>query len=110
MHALTALLAQAASGPIQEPISNSFLSLESDERFAALAIVVGCATGIIISLGAFVAGAIDKVHRRRVESDLKRDMLDRGMSADEVVKVIEAAAPPDDATQRWIASWCRKKK
>jgi hypothetical protein len=41
--------------------------------------------------------------------DLKRDMIERGMSADEIAKVIESATPPDDATQRWIASWAKKK-
>jgi hypothetical protein len=54
---------------------------------------------------------LDAAHRRRTEADLKREMLDRGMSVDEIVKVIEAAAPPEDAAGRWIASWgkCGKK-
>ena len=30
-------------------------------------------------------------------------------AVDEIVKVIEAAPPPEDATGRWIASWCRKR-
>jgi hypothetical protein len=103
------LFAQAGAPSSGDPVMESFLGLDHGERFAALAIVVGCATGIVIALAGFISGTIDKVHRRRIEAELKRDMLDRGMSADEVVKVIEAAAPPDDATQRWIASWCRKK-
>jgi hypothetical protein len=41
---------------------------------------------------------------------MKRDMIERGMSADEITKVIEAAMPPEDATQRWIASWAKKCK
>jgi hypothetical protein len=32
------------------------------------------------------------------------------MSVDEVTKIIETVAPPEDATERWIASWCSKKK
>ena len=40
---------------------------------------------------------------------MKREMIERGMSADEITKVIEAAMPPEDATQRWIASWAKKK-
>jgi hypothetical protein len=41
--------------------------------------------------------------------DLKRDMIERGMSADEIARVIECAAPPDEATERLIASWAKKK-
>ena len=41
--------------------------------------------------------------------DLKREMIDRGMSADEISKVVESTTPPEDATQRLIASWARKK-
>jgi hypothetical protein len=41
--------------------------------------------------------------------ELKRDMIDRGMSAEEIAKIIESATPPEDATQRLIASWARKK-
>jgi hypothetical protein len=44
-----------------------------------------------------------------VEAEMKRDMIERGMSADEIAKIIEAASPPEDGTQRWIASWARKK-
>jgi hypothetical protein len=32
------------------------------------------------------------------------------MSADEIEKIIESAAPPEDATQRLIASWANKKR
>jgi len=34
---------------------------------------------------------------------MKREMIERGMSADEITKVIEAAMPPEDAT-RTVAS------
>jgi hypothetical protein len=36
-------------------------------------------------------------------------MLDRGMSADEIAKIIESAMPPEDACERVIASWAKKK-
>jgi hypothetical protein len=37
-------------------------------------------------------------------------MLDRGMSVEEVVKVIEAAGPPEDVASRWVDSWCKRRK
>jgi hypothetical protein len=37
-------------------------------------------------------------------------MLDRGMTADEIAKVIESATPPEMGFDRWVASWCKNKK
>jgi hypothetical protein len=81
-----------------------------DHRFALIVIVIGCATGVICTVAMYLFHTINSIHRRRIEADMKRDMLDRGMSADEIAKVIEAASPPEDGTQRWIASWARKSK
>jgi hypothetical protein len=82
----------------------------SSEQWFVLALVaIGCVTAVIISLAGIAASVVSAVHRRRIEENLKQDMLDRGMTADEIVKVIESAAPPEDATGRWIASWCKKK-
>lgn len=92
-----------------DPWADAFFGIESGERFPLLVIAIGCATGIIISLAGISAGVLNAMHRRRVEEGMKRDMLDRGMSADEIVKVVEAAPPPEDATGRWVASWCKKK-
>ena len=33
---------------------------------------------------------INSIHRRRAENDLKRELLERGMSADEIATVIRA--------------------
>lgn len=83
--------------------------LNPNNRFALIVVVVGCATGVICTLITFVSSTINSIHHRRVEADMKREMIERGMSADEITKVIEAAMPPEDATQRWIASWAKKK-
>jgi hypothetical protein len=40
----------------------------------------------------------NSIHRRRAEMDLKREMIERGMSADEIAKVIESSAPKDECT------------
>ncbi len=87
-----------------------FSGLDPSKRFALVVVVIGCATGVICTLVVFISSTITSIHHRRLEADMKREMIERGMSADEITKVIEAAPPPEDATQRWIASWANKKK
>lgn len=83
--------------------------MDHDQRFVLLLVEIGCATGVICTLSMLIMHTINSMHRRRVEAELKRDMLDRGMSATEIATVIESAAPPEDGTQRWIASWAKRK-
>jgi hypothetical protein len=90
--------------------TNTFGELDSGRRFSLIVVVVGCATGVLCTLLGCISSTINSIHHRRVEADMKREMIDRGMSADEIAKVIEAAMPPEDATQRWIASWAKKCK
>src|SRR5690606_3710764 len=86
-----------------------FDGMHSDARFGiVMAIVLGVTAAVII-LGCVGWNMANSMHRRRLEADLKRDMLDRGMSADEISKVIEAASPPEGGFDRWMASWARKK-
>ena len=89
--------------------SDTVSGLNPNNRFALVVVVIGCATGVICTIVMFAASTINSIHHRRVEADMKRDMIERGMSADEITKIIEAAMPPEDATQRWIASWAKKK-
>ena len=98
------VLAQSGSGFMQ-----SFDGLEGDKKFAVIAVFVGCATGVLCTLIVWTSNTITSIHRRRLEVDMKRDMIERGMTADEIVKVIEAAPPLEDGTQRWIASWGQRK-
>jgi hypothetical protein len=90
--------------------TSMFSDLDPSKRFALIVVVVGCATGVLCTLVGCISGTINSIHHRRVEADMKRDMIERGMSADEITKIIEAAMPPEDATQRWIASWAKKCK
>jgi hypothetical protein len=45
---------------------------------------------MLILLTLIITGGIviNSIHRRRTETDLKRELLDRGMSADEIATVI----------------------
>lgn len=93
-----------------DPWTRTFFGLGQGQRFVVIIVAIGCATALLLGTFGIIASAINTVHRRRAEMELKREMIDRGMSADEIAKVIESAAPPEDATQRWIASWACKKK
>jgi hypothetical protein len=104
------LLAQAPA-PLQESgfWSTAVSGIEAEHRFVLLIIGIGCATGVILGSFGIISSAITSIYRRRAEMDLKREMIERGMSADEIAKIIESATPPEDATQRLIASWAKKK-
>jgi hypothetical protein len=86
-----------------------FFGLDPDQRFVMLIIAFGCLTGIIISAVAIIGGIVETMHRRRTETDLKREMLDRGMSADEIARVVESAQPKD-FLERWAAGQGKGKK
>jgi hypothetical protein len=99
-------LLAAAGKTAADPWAGSiFEGLEAGHRFVVVLTALGCATGVIISLAGIAMSWSSASQRRRIEVDLKREMLDRGMSVDEVVKIVEAAAPPEDGPGRWIASW-----
>ncbi|HEX3601328.1 MAG TPA: hypothetical protein VHU84_14345 [Lacipirellulaceae bacterium] len=90
--------------------TNLLSDLDHDQRFTLLVVTIGCATGVICTVTMFVLTTINSIHKRRVDAEMKREMLDRGMNADDIAKIIESAAPPEDGTQRWIASWARKRR
>lgn len=90
-------------------MSELLQGFDPNQRFVLVLVVFGCALTLVISLAGITAGVLNAVHRRRIEEGLKRDMLDRGMSAEEIVKVVEAASPPEDAASRFVASWCKRK-
>lgn len=91
-------------------IKDVYTELNPNNRFALSVVIIGCATGVLCTLVVSLTHMMNSIHRRGVEANMKRDMIERGMTADEITKIIEAAAPPEDGTQRWIASWARPKK
>jgi hypothetical protein len=83
--------------------ADTFFGLEQDQRFVILIIAIGCVTGVICTVVGCLSGIITSVHRRREEAELKREMLDRGMSADDIARVIEAS-PPQNFLDRCAAA------
>ena len=89
--------------------ANDFLGFDAEQRFIVVMTVVGCITGIIIvlALANTVSGIVRGVHARHNDARLKRDMLDRGMTAEDIVKVIEATPVTAEEPGSWWA--CSKK-
>ena len=89
----------------QTLLADLFTDINPDNRFVLMLVGIGCLTGIIISAVTIISGALQSVHRTRLEAELKRDMLDRGMSAEEIAKVIESSTPRD-----YLDRWASRKK
>ena len=106
---ISGLLAQAqVSESVPDPWAESFLGFGSEQRFVLVIVALGCATGLIITLVCVISSAFSTAQQRRLELELKREMLDRGMSADEVAKVIETTVP-DQTTNYLNAMFGRRK-
>ena len=88
--------------------SHEFFGLDQEQRFVVLLVLLGCASFVLTFVTAALSGTYYYLQRRRGEMELKRDMLDRGMSAEEIVQVIKAA-PVEDAASRWVEGWREKK-
>ena len=85
-----------------------FRGFASDERLVLLLVSIGCLTGVIIFIAALIAGTMRKMRQAKLDDDLKREMIERGMSAEEITQVIEAESPPEDYLNRLLDS--RRKK
>jgi hypothetical protein len=103
-----ALLAQSYAA--EDWWADEFLGFDAEQRFAVVMTVIGCITGIIVvlSLAATISSLIRGVHGRHVEARLKREMLDRGLAADDIVKVIEAGPAAEESASWWAC--CSPKK
>lgn len=76
----------------QEPLNHGFwewLQSGDTERMALVTIPLFFILLAIIATTGFV---VNSIHRRRTEADLKRELLDRGMSAEEIATVIAATS------------------
>ena len=93
-----------------DPWMQTFFGLDQEKRFVLLLVTIGCVTGVICTVVGCVSGAASSIHRRRLDHDLKQDLLDRGMTADEVAQVVEVSAPKDflDRAVSNSKKWGRK--
>jgi hypothetical protein len=62
--------------------------LDGGELIAVIAIVGGLICGVIVMIGEFWR----RIRKAEIDAKLKTDMLDRGMSAEEIKTVLEAGS------------------
>jgi hypothetical protein len=80
--------------------SESFFSdFSSEQRFVLSIIGLAGAMALVLVISGIVAGVWSAFKEKQIEADLKRDMLDRGMTPDEIQKVIEAK--PRSGFDKW---------
>jgi hypothetical protein len=56
------------------------------------AVVFGISAWVIISLTAIICGTVSRYRRRQLAADLIHDLADRGMSAEEIERLLRASA------------------
>lgn len=76
-----------------------FSGFDEGQRFVLFIVAIGCSTGIIISLGTLIVSLAKRIHHQQTTVQLKQDLLDRGLSADEVVAIVNAGEPDPKATE-----------
>jgi hypothetical protein len=86
-----------------DPWAATFFGLDAEQRFVLMIIGIGCGTGILIGLPTVVLNLAGNIQRHRLNMEFKREMIDRGMSADEISKIIESTPLPEDGIGRWFA-------
>ena len=89
------LLAQAES---TRHWSDFFFSIDSGAQFVVVLVAIGCFTGIVTSLITAISSTVISSQLARIDLELKRDLIDRGMSAEEIARVVEAT--PSDRQSR----------
>jgi hypothetical protein len=81
--------------------------LDGDQKFVLAIILIACLTGVLGLLAAILPSLWYYLRHAQIEADLKRDMLDRGMSAEEIEQVIEAT--PRSGWDLWWSERCKKR-
>ena len=72
--------------------SLDFSSLTEGMNGNGRGILLMTVIGAIVLVALFVVLLIDRLHRRNSEMAIKRDMLERGLSVDEIERVLAAKA------------------
>ena len=58
-----------------------------------IVIAFGCMVPLVTGVVGIITSYLARVHQAELEAGLKQDMLQRGMSAEDIRMVIEASAP-----------------
>lgn len=85
--------------PVPTTLWQFFMSLDPGMRFPLLIVLIVFGTTGLVALVGIVAHTIKTIHQSRLDDALKRELLDRGMSADEIALMIRATPSATDAEQ-----------
>jgi hypothetical protein len=69
------------------------IDFSSEQQFGMLIGLIAVSGGLLIGLAGVVGGFVVSLRRLQIESDLKLEMLQRGMSADDIKMVLESSTP-----------------
>ena len=75
-------------------------------HFGELMGLLGISGGLLIGLIAVVGGIWSGVRKKEIAAGLKHDMLERGMSADEIQKVLDAGTKSSGKVARESHAEC----
>lgn len=78
---------------LAQSTTDIFSGLDQNQRFALIIVVIGCATGVICVIIGCLAGVAKSIQRGRAETDLKRDLVERGLRAEEIERIVAAKMP-----------------
>lgn len=67
------------------------MSIDSGQRSLLLIVALGCAVGLVLGVVGIISTAYGSIQRTRAETQLKQEMLERGMGAEEIATVIKAS-------------------
>jgi hypothetical protein len=75
-----------------ESIFQSVVNMPAPFNMVVLVVLISCATAVI----KFIAMEIRKFGCHRQDIDFKRELIDRGMSVDEITKIVAVGSSGDD--------------
>lgn len=70
-----------------------------------LALVLIFGGGMVVGLVGIIAYHWRRLRQTEIETEMKREMLNRGMSAEDVERVIKASASPADGEKTAVRRW-----
>jgi len=65
-------------------------AIDPDKRFVLSIMALVFAFIVVVAAVGAVANVVRSIHQSRVESALKRELLDQGLPADEIARIVEA--------------------
>jgi hypothetical protein len=78
------------------------MTFDPSMRFPLVIVSIVFGTMALVAIFGIVAGTMQSMHRHRLDDALKRELVDRGMEADEIERIVRArsgAKPKPPAAQ-----------